>query len=109
MSAPVPTRTGALGVTETSGSGWGYFAPVGVLDRFPEPTTSRQPLLLIDLHGVTRVTSAGARAFADALGRLGEGGRNVVLVDCPPPVVALLNLIRGFLGSASVLSIRAPY
>ncbi len=72
-------------------------------------STPEAPVVFVDLSGVTRVTSAGARELASLFGRLADGGRQVILADCPPPVVALLNLIRGFTGDALVLTVKAPY
>jgi hypothetical protein len=106
-----PDRTPRPSPTvEIAGPGWTYLALSGALDRAPAPPRARlAPLVLVDLEGVGRVTSSGARELATWVEQLGGSSRNVVLVDCPPPVVALLNLIRSFLGTATVLSIRAPY
>ena len=108
--SPHSSSRNDFSTVEAGGRGWSYIALSGTVERAPTPPARPlESLVLVDLEGVSRVTSAGGRALGEFLGRLGGASRNVVLVDCPPPVVALLNLVRGFVGPASVLSIKAPY
>jgi anti-anti-sigma regulatory factor len=60
----------------------------------------------LDLAGVRRINSFGARAWMDALRALTRRAQ-VVCRRLSPPVVDQLNMITGFLAGARVLSFHA--
>lgn len=97
-------------VREFHGAGWTYLALRGTVDGVLPPLRRLpQPLVLVDLADVRRVTSSGGRELGRLFATLGGHGRHVVIIDAPPPVVGLMNLMRGFLGPAVILSFKAPY
>lgn len=99
-----------LAVTESHGAGWTYVALRGTVGgALPPLRGPPQPLVLVDLDDVGRVTSSGGRELGRLFATLGADGRHVVVIDAPPPVVGLMNLMRGFLGPATILSFKAPY
>ncbi|MBT9561077.1 MAG: STAS domain-containing protein [Myxococcales bacterium] len=97
-------------LTESQGPGWTYVALRGTIGgTLPPLRDPPQPLVLVDLDGVGRVTSSGGRELGRLFATLGARDRHVVVIDAPPPVVGLMNLMRGFLGPATILSFKAPY
>lgn len=61
----------------------------------------------IDVRGVRRFNSIGIRFWVDAMRGLGKRAV-VTFVECPPQVVEQLNMIRGFLGHATVSTFYGP-
>ncbi len=64
-------------------------------------------VVAIDLSGVTRVTSFGVRQWVAAISSL--HAPYIGIVNCRPAVVAQLNMVRNFAGTAEILSIFLPY
>lgn len=64
---------------------------------------------LINLSGIERVNSSGARDWVQWLASLDAKGIRPVLVGCSPAVVAQLNRVKSFAGNAIVKSFHAPY
>jgi hypothetical protein len=61
-----------------------------------------------DLGGVCRVTSGGVTSWIRMMAAQTQVAR-LAFVNCSVPVVAQLNMVRGFLGRAEVRSFYAPY
>lgn len=61
----------------------------------------------VNLRGVRRINSYGARAWMDALRRVAESTR-LEFVECSSPVIDQLNMLEGFLAHAPVRSFVAP-
>jgi hypothetical protein len=107
---PPSAHSTELVALESHGPGWTYLALRGTVGgALPPLRTAPQPLVLVDLDAVGRVTSSGGRELGRLFATLGADGRHVVVIDAPPPVVGLMNLMRGFLGPATILSFKAPY
>jgi anti-anti-sigma regulatory factor len=64
---------------------------------------------IINLSGVERVSSIGARDWVNWLASLEAKGVRPVLIACSPAVVAQLNRIKNFAGKATVKSFQVPY
>lgn len=64
---------------------------------------------LINLSGVERINSSGARDWVNWLASLESRGTKPMLIACSPAVVAQLNVIRNFAGNAPVKSFQVPY
>jgi anti-anti-sigma regulatory factor len=64
---------------------------------------------LINLAGVERINSSGARDWVSWLATLEARGTRPILIACSPAVVAQLNRIRNFAGNAIVKSFQVPY
>jgi anti-anti-sigma regulatory factor len=64
---------------------------------------------LINLSGVERINSTGARDWVSWLAALEQRGIRPVLIACSPAVVAQLNRVRNFAGNALVKSFQVPY
>jgi serine/threonine protein kinase len=63
--------------------------------------------VIMDMGGITKVTSAGLRAWIDAVSRPLPG--ELFFVNCPPAVTAQFNMVQGFHGSGHLLSFYLPY
>jgi anti-anti-sigma regulatory factor len=61
----------------------------------------------INMSGVKRINSFGARAWMDAV-RVAAKKASLSFVECPPPVIDQLNMIQGFLGHSPVRNFFAP-
>jgi len=61
----------------------------------------------LDLAGVRRFNSIGARFWIDAMRALSRRAK-VEVLDCSRAVVEQLNMVRGFLAAATVRSFHAP-
>jgi anti-anti-sigma regulatory factor len=64
---------------------------------------------LINLAGVERINSIGARDWVNWLASLEARGIRPVLVACSPAVVAQLNRIKNFAGNGTIKSFQVPY
>ena len=64
-------------------------------------------ILVVNLDGVQRITSFGIREWITALQRLRAD--YYCFINCPPSIVAQLNLVSGFSGKGEVISFHAPY
>jgi len=61
----------------------------------------------INLAGIRRINSFGARAWMDAIRKIRDKV-NLTFVEVPPPVIDQLNMIQGFLGHSAMRSFFAP-
>ena len=75
---------------------------LSLLDGLPERG-------VIDLEGVRRINSAGAREWVNFTEGLQKRGRSVTLDRCSVAFVHQMNLISNFRGHSKVLSCLAPY
>ena len=74
-----------------------------LLDRIAART------VILDLAEVRRINSCGVREWVNWIERLSARNLEVVLVSCPPPIVAQINVITGFAGNGAVKSVLLPY
>ena len=65
--------------------------------------------LLINLSGVESVSSIGVRDWIAWLASLDARGVRPALVQCSPPVVAQMNVVKDFASTAFVKSFQVPY
>ena len=65
-------------------------------------------VVFIDVQGLSRITSFGSRQWIRAVNALCQSAKHVFLENCSFGFVSQLNMIRGFAGSATVLSVTAP-
>lgn len=61
----------------------------------------------IDLRGVRRINSFGVRSWVDAVRGIPEEA-DVRFVALSPPLVEQTNMVRGFLGRGTILSVMVP-
>ncbi len=66
-----------------------------------------QGAVVLDLDGVTRVTSYGVPEWIAALESIDASFLG--LIRCRPAIVAQLNMVAGFVGRGEVLSLYLPY
>ncbi len=65
--------------------------------------------LVIDVSGMTRMTSFGVRQWLKAIDALPKSVGDVYLLGCPTFFVDQLNMVLNFGGAARVLTVVAPY
>src|SRR5689334_8059836 len=65
--------------------------------------------LVIDVSGMTRMTSFGVRQWMKAAEAIPKTITDQYLLGCPTFFVDQLNMVLNFAGSSSVLSVLAPY
>jgi hypothetical protein len=65
--------------------------------------------MLINVSGVERINSIGAREWINWLTTLERAGTELALVYCSPAIVAQLNSVKNFAGKSIVKSFQAPY
>lgn len=61
----------------------------------------------IHLGGVRRINSFGVRSWMEAVRRVPES-ITYEFIECPPPVIDQMNMVKGFLGRGKVTSFYAP-
>ncbi len=81
----------------------------GVIDENADLTvlTELSGHIEINLRGIRRVNSFGARTWMDAIREVSSRA-HLVFIECSPPVIDQLNMIQGFLGHGDVKSFYAP-
>jgi hypothetical protein len=65
--------------------------------------------VVVDLAGVTRVTSFGVREWLQMLAEAAPRAPALYLARCSEPVVNQLSMIKGFAGEGRVVSFAGPY
>jgi anti-anti-sigma regulatory factor len=71
--------------------------------------TAAADTLVIDLGGVTKISSFGIREWVDFVTTAGKHTRSMILVECTPKVVDQLNMVANFAGPGRVFSFYAPF
>ena len=64
---------------------------------------------IIDVSGMTRMTSFGVRQWLRAMDALPKSITDAYLIACPTFFVYQLNMVLNFGGSAKVITVVAPY
>lgn len=75
---------------------------VGVKEKIPISST-----VVIDTGDIVRITSVGVRTWVEFMHSL--QGRDITLTRCSPAIVAQLNTVFNFRGTAQVCSVVAPF
>ncbi len=83
----------------------------GMIDeRFPGfGDLSGMKSVVIDLGGVTFMSSFGVRQWLRSMAAVPSGVANLYLLNCPPVIVDQLNMILNFGGRSKLLSLSAPF
>ncbi len=84
----------------------------GVIDETFLPQNLSSDMVgstIVDLGRVERISSFGVRKWIEFTSKLPEGVTGLYIIHAPPLVVDQLNMVEGFAGVASVLSVLAPY
>ncbi len=90
-----------------------YVRVYGVVDEtfdskaLPSETAGRD--VILNLKAVSRLTSFGVREWVRAISDLGAQAKRIYLVECSSAIVAQLNMIANFAGTAQVISVQAPF
>jgi len=85
----------------------------GVIDEHNELSALLDPVgsggtLLIDLGGIKRLNSVGVRDWVNWLRALRPRWKQLVLFDCPPPVMNEVNFIKNFAEGAHITTFAVP-
>ncbi len=85
----------------------------GVIDEHNELSALLDPVgtgatLLVDLGGIKRLNSVGVRDWVNWLRALKPRWKQLVLFDCPPPVMNELNFIKNFAEGAHITTFAVP-
>jgi anti-anti-sigma regulatory factor len=65
--------------------------------------------LVLDLAGISKISSFGIREWVDFVTAVGQRVEQIVLIECAPKVVDQLNMVANFAGKGRVFSFYAPY
>jgi hypothetical protein len=106
----VRRSTSTLQIVGAGGGSARELALIGVIDEDTDlgflGTLSGH--VRLDMRGIRRINSYGVRAWTEAMRRL-PPDVTIELVACPPPIVDQVNLVRGFLGRATILSFEMTF
>jgi serine/threonine protein kinase/anti-anti-sigma regulatory factor len=82
----------------------------GIIDEaFRGFEAPRVSTLVLDLAGLTRMTSYGVRQWMRAREALPETIQHLYYINCPPFFVDQLNMVLGFGGNGRVVTAMAPF
>lgn len=82
---------------------------IGVIDEtfdWKPVTEAVDGIAVLDLDGVTRITSYGIREWINAMIAL---RRDFFFIRCRPAIVSQFNMVRSFGGEGHLVSLYAPY
>ncbi len=106
-------HSSALRVHSVSRGGVTYVRLNGTVDESFDPQAllaeARGQKVILNLKGVTRLSSFGVREWTHAMRELCARVEHVYLVEVSPAVVTQLNMVANFAGAAHVLSVQAPF
>ena len=71
--------------------------------------TAGADTLVLDLGGVSKISSFGIREWVDFVVTAGKHTRTMILIECSPKVVDQLNMVANFAGTGRVFSFYAPF
>jgi eukaryotic-like serine/threonine-protein kinase len=104
---------GAAAVAEARGAGRLSVVTLGgkIDERFRGAAFAEAIVgrVVLDLAGVTRVTSFGVRGWMEMIREAAARAKEIYLARCSEPLVQQMSMIKGFAGSARVASFLAPY
>lgn len=85
----------------------------GVIDEHNELAEMLEPIgqgdkLLVDLGGIKRLNSVGVRDWVNWLRALRPRFKQIVLFDCPPPVMSEVNFVKNFAEGAFIATFAVP-
>lgn len=69
----------------------------------------RTSQVVLELGGLTRITSYGVRQWIKARDQLSQAAKHLYYVNCPPCFVDQLNMVLNFGGPGQVVSAFAPF
>lgn len=103
----------ALRIHAVSRGGVTYVRLNGTIDESFDPhalhTEAKGQKVILNLAGISRLTSFGVREWTNAMRELCSNIESVFFVEVSPAIVTQLNLVANFAGDAQVLSVQAPF
>src|SRR5688572_11002947 len=106
-------HSSALRVHSVSRGGVTYVRLNGTVDESFDPQAllaeAKGQKVILNLKGVTRLSSFGVRERTNAMRELCGRVEHVYFVEVSPAVVSQLNMVANFAGAAHVLSVPAPF
>lgn len=85
----------------------------GVVDETFDPAIMLSNVdgqdVILNLKGVTRLSSFGVRDWVHAIEELQKRARRILFVECSVAIVSQINMVANFAGQATVVSVQAPY
>ncbi|MEQ8277192.1 MAG: hypothetical protein RMA76_30770 [Deltaproteobacteria bacterium] len=103
----------ALRIQGTSQGGITYVRLNGTINESFDPqallSEAKGQTVILNLSGVSRLSSFGVREWTNAMRSLCSSVSSVYWVEVSPAVVTQLNLVTNFSGAAQVLSVQAPF
>lgn len=89
-----------------------YLELTGQVDESFDPSLllseARTRVVVLNLKGISRLTSFGVREWTNAMRELGKRAELVYWSDCSPSIVTQLNMVANFSGNAQIVSVLAP-
>ncbi|MBA3394368.1 MAG: serine/threonine protein kinase [Deltaproteobacteria bacterium] len=98
----------ALQITRMDIPGATLLTLVGTIDAdFDRKVLAASGVVMLDLSGVTRITSYGVREWMRMLSH--SAATYLGFIGCRPPLVAQFNMVAGFACQGEILSLYLPY
>jgi serine/threonine protein kinase len=106
-----PTNRPKAGVEFKSSGEAGLVQVIGLVDEHFRGFGALGGIktLVIDVSGMTRMTSFGVRQWLKAMDGLPKSVTDLYLLGCPTFFVDQLNMVLNFGGTGKVLTVMAPY
>src|SRR5262245_21540642 len=70
-------------------------------------TEAKTRIVILNLKGITRLTSFGVREWTNAMRELCKRVEKVYWSECSPSIVTQLNMVANFSGTAQIVSVQA--
>lgn len=106
-------HSSALRIHAVSRGGVTYVRLSGTIDESFDPQAllaeAKGQKVILNLAGISRLTSFGVREWTNAMRDLCSRIESVFFVEVSPAIVTQLNLVANFAGGAQVLSVHAPF
>jgi hypothetical protein len=73
------------------------------------PDRIKESLVVINTAHVERINSCGVRDWVTWLGEMEKRGKTIYFIECPPVIMAQVNLVYNFVGSGQIINFFGPY